>query len=296
MHFGILGSFAVWGDPLYTAVMESREKPTRFVHKKSLGQHFLNNASVPRKMADAGEVGEGDTVLEIGPGTGALTRELLSRGASIVALEADARAIAELEQEFAAQIQDKKLILIHGDVREVGLVELGLKNRRYKVVANIPYYLSGLLFRTLLEGNIQPKTLVFLVQREVAERIARDPKESLLSLSVKIFGDPRYVETVKPGNFTPPPKVDSAIIAVTNISKKRLGKLGSEDFFTLIHEGFKSKRKQLIGNLSGKWNRDQLTHTFSTLGIAADARGEDLPLTVWLSLARLLSVHKKSPK
>lgn len=276
--------------------MEFRGQPKKFEHKKSLGQHFLNNPSIPRKMADAGEVGEGDVVLEIGPGTGALTRELLERGARVVALEADARAIAELEREFTAQIQDKKLILVHGDVRKVGFGELGLKDRKYKVVANIPYYLSGLLFRTFLDSKIQPKTLVFLVQREVAERIARDSKESLLSLSVKVFGDPRYVETVKPGNFTPPPKVDSAIIAITDISKKRLGKVGSEDFFTLIHEGFKSKRKQLIGNLSGKWDRDQLTHTFSTLGIPPTARGEDLPLTVWLSLARLLSVHKKSPK
>jgi 16S rRNA (adenine1518-N6/adenine1519-N6)-dimethyltransferase len=142
-----------------------------------------------------------------------------------------------------------------------------------------------MLFRTFLETDSQPSDLVFLVQREVAERIARDPKESILSLSVKVFGDPRYVETVKPGNFNPPPKVDSAIISISNISKERLGKIPEERFFSLVHEGFKSRRKQLLPNLSSLKSRDELTHIFSTLGISPSVRGEDLPLETWLRLS-----------
>ncbi len=270
--------------------MEKEE--TKFEHKKSLGQHFLNNERIPRKMAEAGDVGKGDIVLEIGPGIGILTRELLSRGAYVTALEADIRAIERLQTTFHDEIEAGRLTLIHGDAREINLEKLGFKPYKYKVVANIPYYISGLLFRTFLESDFQPSLLVFLVQREVAERIVRDPKESILSLSVKIFGFPEYVETVKPGNFTPPPKVDSAIIVIRDISKKSLGTIPAEFFFSIVHEGFKSRRKQLIGNLSTILGREELTHIFSTLTIPLNVRGEDLSPEVWLKLVHKIFVHK----
>jgi 16S rRNA (adenine1518-N6/adenine1519-N6)-dimethyltransferase len=264
--------------------------------KKSLGQHFLNNRRVPELMALACDVKAGDTVLEIGPGTGMLTRELLRRGAYVIGIEADERAISILERDFKAEIANKSLAILHSDVRSLLLASLAphILPSKYKVVANIPYYLSGMLFRTFLETDVQPTDLVFLVQKEVAERIARDKKESLLSLSVKVYGEPRYVKTIKRGNFTPPPKVDSAIIAVRTISKTQLGELRESDFFKLIHAGFASKRKQLLGNLTALFPRDILMHTFSTLGIRTDVRGEDLPLTTWLSLLRALHVHNQS--
>lgn len=260
--------------------------------KKSLGQHFLNNTRVPELMADAGNVKKGDIVLEIGPGTGVLTRELLKREANVIAVEADMRAIETLEDTFRAEILAKNLTIIHQDVRTLDLQALGLQPRAFKIVANIPYYLSGFLFRTFLENDIQPSDLVFLVQREVAERIARDPKESLLSLSIKIFGDPRYIKTVGKGNFTPPPKIDSAIIAITSISKERLYGVPQEFFFKILHEGFKSKRKQLLGNLSDSFDRTALTHTFSTLNLSPIIRGEDVPLAMWLKLCAALILHK----
>ncbi len=259
-------------------------KPKRFETKKSLGQHFLNNAHVPELMADAGGVKAGDTILEIGPGTGALTQELLKRGARVIALEADARAIVSLEVTFSSEIASEKLVIFHSDVRKIDLHALGLRPRAFKIVANIPYYLSGFLFRIFLEKDIQPSDLVFLVQREVAERIARDKKESLLSLSVKVFGNPKYVKTIGKGNFTPPPKIDSAIIAITDISKDRLQNIPQEQFFAILHQGFKSKRKQLLGNMSEIVPRDKLTHIFSTLGLKSDIRGEDIPLEMWLKI------------
>lgn len=256
--------------------------------KKSLGQHFLNNSRVPSLMADAGDVKEGDTVLEIGPGTGVLTRELLSRGARVLAIETDERAVEALHSTFTDEITAQKLTIIAGDVREIDLGALGLRPSAYKVVANIPYYISGFLFRTFLEHDVQPSTLVFLVQKEVAERIARDKKESLLSLSIKVFGTPHYIKTIGKGNFTPSPKVDSAIVAVTGIDKKNFADVPQSFFFMVLHEGFKSKRKQLIGNLTSLAPRDTLSPLFVSLNIPLTARGEDLSISTWLSLVHML--------
>ncbi len=276
---------------------ESVRKTPRFETKKSLGQHFLNGKRVPAIMAEAADVKPGDIVLEIGPGTGVLTRELLLRGATVVAIEADSRAILVLSETFKYDIANKNLVIFHSDARSLTLTEFAslIQDQKFKVVANIPYYLSGHLFRTFLESNIQPTNLVFLVQKEVAERIARDKKESLLSLSVKVYGDPAYIKTIGRGNFTPPPKVDSAIIAVQGIGKDRLTGLPESDFFTLIHAGFASKRKQLLGNLTLLYPREKLVHIFSTLHIREDVRGEDLHLDSWLTLAHALKVHNASP-
>ena len=261
--------------------------------KKSLGQHFLNNSRVPLLMAEAGDVQNGDRVLEIGPGTGVLTQELLKKGARVIAIEADIRAIETLHESFKAEIANDNLVIFHGDVRTIDLKKLGLTPHTFKIVANIPYYLSGMLFRMFLESDVQPSDLVFLVQKEVAERIARDKKESLLSLSVKVYGDPQYIKTIGKGNFIPQPKIDSAIIAVRNISDDRLIQAGvtRELFFKIIHAGFKSKRKQLLGNLSDTYSREELTHIFSTLGLPLDIRGENIPLDMWLRLCHEIAPH-----
>lgn len=259
--------------------------------KKSLGQHFLNNARVPKLMADAGNVTIDDTVLEVGPGTGILTRELLSRGATVIAIEADARAIASLKEPFEKEIASGQLTLVHGDIRSFPNIlprtVLGrMESKGYKVVANIPYYLSGMLFRLFLESTLQPSTLVFLVQKEVALRIARDTKESILSLSIQAFGTPKYIKTIPRGNFTPAPKIDSAIIAITDISHAHFANLDTTFFFELLHIGFGSKRKQLLGNLTKIADRDTLSSIFSTLNLPLTIRGEDVPLTSWLALAK----------
>lgn len=256
-----------------------------FLHKKSLGQNFLNSDYVPKKMCDAAHLAAGEVVLEIGPGTGALTKELLSRGMKVIAIETDARAVEVLNETFSAELSNGALTLHERDARALPLEELGLKDGKYAVVANIPYYLSGLLFRQLLETDCQPHTLVFLVQKEVAARIARDKKESLLSLSVKAFGTPTYICTISRSHFTPAPGVDSAIIAITGINRDHFKHFSRTDFFTLLHLGFGQKRKQLLGNLSSHYERAVVSQLFERLGLSQTVRAEDIPLSVWLTIA-----------
>lgn len=276
--------------------MEERKK---FETKKSLGQHFLTSPVVPAWMCEAACVTAGDIVLEIGPGTGVLTREILSRGARVIALEADIRAIEVLSDAFSKEIKEGTLTLHHTDVRGMDPKDItGLRDHEFKIVANIPYYLSGMLFRIFLESGIQPKSLVYLVQKEVAKRIttqlSRNEKESILSLSVKAYGTPEYVKTVSRGHFSPAPKVDSAIIAVRNIHRDNFKDLDESLFFALLHIGFGQKRKQLLGNLSKHYDRSSLTHTFSTLSLPVSIRAEDVPLEIWLNLAKALQSYSNS--
>jgi 16S rRNA (adenine1518-N6/adenine1519-N6)-dimethyltransferase len=260
-----------------------------FQHKKSLGQHFLNSDFVPKKMCDAGSVAAGDIVLEIGPGTGVLTREILSRGARVVAVEADSRAIESLQETFTQEIADKQLTIFHHDARQLDMAAFGLADQQFKVIANIPYYISGLLFRQCLESDIQPTDLVFLVQKEVAERIARDPKESILSMSVKIFGDPSYICTVKRGHFTPPPAVDSAIVAVHSINKTRLQSIPADTFFATLHAAFGQKRKQIAGNLRSLFSKEAVASTLVAMGVVPTVRAEDLSIEQFTRLITTLS-------
>lgn len=260
-----------------------------FEHKKSLGQNFLNSDYVPKKMCDAAVVTTGDIVLEIGPGTGALTKELLLRGAKVVAVEADSRAVEVLKETFTAEIENGALQLHQSDARELDVESLGLKPQQYKVVSNIPYYLSGLLLRTILDSANQPTSLVFLIQKELAERIARDKKESLLSLSVKAFGQPSYICTIKRGHFTPAPKVDSAILAINNINQANFKEISAENFFKILHIGFGSKRKQLQGNLSQHYEKSLVEKALATAELPAKVRAEDVPLQKWFELVIQLS-------
>jgi len=273
---------------------------TPFITKKSLGQHFLTSDIVPNWLCDAAAVQTGDTVVEIGPGTGALTKVLLERGATVLALEADARAITILKNTFTASVDSDQLVISHLDVRQLDLASLPeLSDHGFKIVSNIPYYLSGHLFRTSLQTACQPSDLVFLVQKEVAKRAAanhqKGDKHSLLSLATQVYGDVSYVKTVSRGHFTPSPRVDSGIIAVRNISRQRFATSNEPFFFEMLHLGFAQKRKQLLGNLAGTFDREQLTHIFSTLGLPETIRAEDVSLENWLQLVAALSVHTASP-
>src|SRR3989338_4393315 len=184
--------------------------------KKSLGQHFLHAKPYLNAVADAAHIKEGETVLEIGPGEGSLTSVLLERGAKVVAVEKDRRLVPLLREKFK-HFDISRFEVIEGDALEFDIAKLKIEN--FKLVGNIPYYITGALFKKFLTAPHQPSTLVFLIQKEVAERIARSKKESILSLSIKAYGTQKYIKTVPAGAFSPPPKVGSAILAVENISR-----------------------------------------------------------------------------
>lgn len=242
--------------------------------KKSLGQNFLMHARIAERIAKAAGVSNESVVFEIGPGTGMLTRELLRLAGKVVALEADPELFEKLQHDFADDIHSGRLELLFGDVRafDPAMLPAG-----YTIVANIPYYITGEIIRMFLETQNQPQSMTLLVQKEVAERIARSKKESILSLSVKAYGVPKYEFTVPRGAFVPAPKVDSAVLTIANISRKNFThSVEEKKFFTLLHAGFAHKRKFV---------RSNLTEAGLSAGeVAQKARAEDLSLTDWLAL------------
>jgi len=251
--------------------------------KKSLGQNFLNSKTIAHEIVRSAELSGSDTVLEIGPGKGFLTAELLKTGAHIFAIEKDDRLIPFLQEKFAEEMTKGVFTLIHDDVTNFDPHAYGLNDGAYKLIANIPYYLTGYIIRTFLETPHKPERMILMIQKEVADRIvARDKKESILSIAVKAYGTPRIVKKVPARYFTPAPNVDSAVLAIEHISNthftdRKLEKL----FFDIVKTGFAHKRKQLAGNL-----KELFGNTTSTLlaqtGISPHARAEDITLEEWL--------------
>lgn len=259
--------------------------------KKSLGQNFLTNTAIVEKIVDAGEVTSRDCVIEIGPGRGILTHSLIAVAREVIAIEKDELLVMRLSFEFKKEIETKKLHLISSDALLFNPEKMLLQPGGYKVIANIPYYITGALIRKFLSEKTYPNTMVLMLQKEVARRIvARDKKESILSIAVKVYGTPIYVDTVKAGSFNPPPSVDSAILKIEHISKKNFSeKLSEESFFSILRAGFAQKRKKLSSNLSLLLPKEAVRDAFTIANLSDDTRAEDIPLETWLTLATLLS-------
>lgn len=264
--------------------------------KKKFGQNFLKSSSALEKIVRVAGLSNTDTVLEIGPGRGALTKKLLESGAQVRALEIDPDMIEILEEKFEEEIRSRRLQIFEGDIEKISPHEL--IDAPYKLVANIPYYITGLIIKKFLESDHQPTSMTLLVQKEVAERIVdgseggkNRSKENILSLSVKVFGNVRYVATVPAAAFNPAPRVDSAIIHISDISQERLNNAGItvSDFFTLVKAGFAQKRKTLRNNLVQKgYEKHAIEQTLETMNIDIRIRAEDLTLDQWIELARTL--------
>ena len=264
--------------------------------KKSLGQYFLKSERALSVIIEAGNVNEEDTVIEIGPGTGALTEKLLAASCQVLAIEKDDKLYEFLKTKFEKEIKNGKLRLIHDDILEFDLSKLTAST--YKLVANIPYNITGAILKKFLGADYQPETMVLLVQKEVAERITGRPlggsaskwgKESILSISVKAYGTPRYIETVKAGSFVPMPSVDSAIIVIENISKKFFTRFSEKEFFDAARTGFKSKRKKLSSNLSTIFTKNKVQEAFQKLSLDDNLRAEDAGIETWGKLVSALS-------
>jgi 16S rRNA (adenine1518-N6/adenine1519-N6)-dimethyltransferase len=258
--------------------------------KKHFGQNFLTSIPARIKIVDAGEVNRGDVVVEIGPGTGFLTEELLSRGATVFAVEKDKDLIPVLEEKFHDAIASGALQILLEDVLLFAPEQYPLLKKGYKVIANIPYYITGAIFEHFLSRTYKPTTMVVLIQKEVAERIVkRNSKSSILSLSIEVYGTPRFVTKVVKGSFHPSPSVDSAVLAITAISNNNFKDAYHEDmFFKVVKQGFLHKRKLLISNLRELFSREHLEGAFVSLSLPLNARAEDLSLSDWLRLTKYI--------
>ena len=263
-------------------------------------------------------LGWGPVVFEIGPGEGVLTEKLLEAGYNVVAIEIDKKAIEVLQEDFRDYIASGQLIILEKDCLDVnydeGLRGGGAATQEYTLVGNIPYYITGAIFRHTFEQKVLPKQAIFLVQKEVAQRVvARDKKESILSVSIKIFteneNDVEIVDIVKAGSFAPPPKVDSAILGISNIINPFAGSalaplsegegLGvrmnkQKVFFQIFKAAFSQKRKFLMSNLKNKLDQnfyEKYLPIFNKIFLekyGEKIRAEDVDINDWKELIKFL--------
>jgi len=247
---------------------------------RRLGQHFLKNELILKRIVQALDVGESDVVVEIGPGHGELTKEIAESGkeggARIIAIERDKKLVEELKKENLKNVE-----VIEGDALKV-LLELHTKykiqNTKYKLVGNIPYYITGHLLRIIGELGRKPSKTVLLIQKEVAQRIcAFPPHSSLLSLSVQFWADCKMIEIVSKKYFSPPPNVESAVIELT--TKKDGDKNGSvaDKYYAFIKKAFKQPRKTLFNNLvSGGYAKEEALKIINKLKLKKNDRSQIL--------------------
>lgn len=252
--------------------------------KKSLGQNFLFDQNILARIVDAAEVGPDDLVLEIGPGLGALTCELAARARRVVAVELDDRLLPLLEDELARY---DNVRLVHGDILDQDLA--GLFDGPYKVVANVPYYITGAILRHLLSAPQKPALVLLTVQEEVAQRItAVPPAMSLLAASVQYYGDVQRVMGIKAGAFWPRPDVDSAVVRI-DLPPVPPPVAQEAAFFRVVRAGFSQKRKQLQKNLRQLGPREANDAALAAAGIDGRRRAETLTIDEWQALVTALA-------
>jgi 16S rRNA (adenine1518-N6/adenine1519-N6)-dimethyltransferase len=261
--------------------------------KKSLGQNFLVDERAAVRILAAAELSPEDVVLEVGPGLGALTRHLADRVDRVVAVELDGRLIPALEHTLAAYANVE---LIQADILEID--PAALMPPAYKVVANIPYYITSALLRHLIEAAVRPALMVLTVQEEVARRIVACPGDmSLLAVSVQYYGRPRIVDRIKAGAFYPRPKVNSAVVRIdlSPDEKRAWGAVDVDLFFQVVGAGFGQRRKQLRNALANGLGRPQAEtdKALDEAGIDPRRRAQTLTLEEWVGLTRALSKMKQ---
>ncbi len=255
--------------------------------KKELGQHWLRDRDVLADTANEARLTKADTVLEIGPGLGTLTSELLRQADQVVAVEFD----EELARKLPGQFPGTNLRVIHEDILKF---DLSMLPAGYKVVANVPYYITSKIVEQLMTADNKPSTVVLLVQKEVAERLAAQPGGmSILAISAQLFADVRMGSIVPAELFTPPPKVDSAVVVFEMRSSSLLDDVDEKQFFRVVKAGFSAKRKKLRSSLAGGLaiTKEKAEHLLREASISPDARAEDLSIEDWQRLTKHFLQH-----
>jgi 16S rRNA (adenine1518-N6/adenine1519-N6)-dimethyltransferase len=274
-------------------------KKYNFWPRRESGQNFLISEKVLHSIVESAQLNSADTVLEIGGGFGTLTNELISRADSVITVELDKRLSAALKKIAGVS---HNLKVIEGDVfKQWPVISSQLVDKKYKLVANLPYNITSFVLRNFLENKPKPSAMTLLVQKEVAERVTAGPGEmSILSVAVQFFGRPEIISLVPRENFWPQPEVDSAILKISEIGddapgyQKMLGAIPVKKFFSVVKIGFSAKRKQLHNNLSAGFRRDnaEIEKILSLAGVKAKARAQDLSLENWTEIA--IRMDKKS--
>lgn len=254
---------------------------------KRFGQNFLIDKKAVRQIVEAAQLTDQDTVLEIGPGLGVITQELVQRAKKIIAVEKDQKMVEILKETLRDY---NNIEIINADIR--------MLNERcstsFKIVGNLPFYLTAPVIRQFLEAENQPEFMALMVQKEVGQRIcAKPPEMNLLAVSVQIYAEPKILAYIPRESFWPEPKVDAALIKITPHAKPLLIKNEIINFFKIVKDGFSQPRKQLLNNFSKNMtlNKQQTSEWLSQNGIAPERRAETLSVGDWISLTKSFIIN-----
>jgi len=268
--------------------------------KKGLGQNFLVDDNAFDLIIGAAELNKSDYVIEVGPGTGFLTEKLIEKAGHVTAVEYDANMVRLLNERFKGI---KNLTIIHSDILKFGIRDSGLssqaRNRgaiqRYKVVANIPYYITSPLIKHFLQSVSRPELMVLLVQKEVAEKICGISGKSLITIETQLFGKPEIVGIVPSSSFYPAPKVDSAILRINVYEEPLVPENQLPDFLRIVKFGFSQKRKKLSNTLGAGLHikSSEMAEILRGADINPDLRPENLEIDDWKRLTNILTKMKK---
>jgi 16S rRNA (adenine1518-N6/adenine1519-N6)-dimethyltransferase len=270
--------------------------------RKGLGQNFLADSFHLSKIVEAAGLTPDDTVLEIGPGPGTLTRLLVESARRVIAVEVDPNMVTLLKNELGhlqnltiieADILQTKIetIVANAPIEQSQRMTSNPRSASFKVVANLPYYITSAVMRHLLETTPRPERIVVTVQKEVAQRIVAGPgKMSLLAVSVQFYGQPKLMHHIPAGAFYPPPKVDSAVVRIDTFSQPSLAVEDADHFFQVVKAGFSQKRKQLKNSLAAGLHRPgtEIIFAMKKANIDPTRRAETLSLAEWARLAEVL--------
>ncbi len=258
--------------------------------KKSLGQNFLRDENIIEEIFTVADVHKTDWIFEIGPGTGALTLPLFSRIENYLAIEIDHSLADRLTTQFR---DSKKVSIVEGDILRMNLEELltttGFATHSYKIIANIPYYITAPIIRTLLSLKAQPQSLTLMVQDEVAERLAAKPGSmSLLSIMAQYSASVEKKLFVPRESFEPVPKVDSAVVLI--VPKRQYDPVAERKVFRLARAGFSARRKTLANNLSNALHvpREEIEERLQSVGLAPLVRAQEVSVEQWEALAKIM--------
>jgi 16S rRNA (adenine1518-N6/adenine1519-N6)-dimethyltransferase len=267
--------------------------------RKSLGQHFLIDGEVLRLIASAAELTPTDVIMEIGPGLGVLTKELAQQAGGVIAIELDSKLAAILKRTL---VSFKNVFIINKDIIEIEPAALLREQRTgfpptisspfsYKVVANLPYYITSPVLRHFLEASVKPQIMVVMVQKEVAEAIVAKPGGmSLLSISVQFYGKPRIISYVPAQCFYPAPEVDSAILRIDVCPQPAVAVTDEKNFFDLVRAGFSASRKQIVNSLAQglELSKTEVLSLLEKAHIVPQRRAETLSLDEWAQLWQVI--------